>query len=447
MRLIPAIFLLVTLLLQVPAYAGQMFLEHRGELARGYSFFRGPFDLGDINHDGAEEMVIADDEGGFHVYRYTEDGFVPIWISDPLIEDGYIIDVQILHEDLIGFHPRMLMLDSMGTLHQIAYNGYLYEETATYEDYSMAGESGRLVLRDMGGGGRTIIIALPEMADTSLEHEVESDGEESTDTPVDEPDEWSGMTLYRLSSDGLVKLTENEITELDDAEIYFVQELTSRDIAQLHDFSSDPANIDPDSHILTDRVGVADLDRDAFLELLVSVSDPEQPIDRLEIYSEESGEFTVRITLELPLINEMVLGDVDGDNFSEIVGLTFDGEVLVYQYDPLTVMKPDGTQIEWLYPHRRFGGLIWVDPMGFESLGCIVVDDDGITKLLYNNRVVELDTSNQVITCDTVVLLPDLPGEAVEDILYVPLLATLDCLGFHYTYDSGQCLVEVGNQR
>ncbi len=423
----------------------------------GYTFFRGSFDLGDIDHDGIDEMVIGDDEGGYHVYRFTHAGFVPIWINDPIIEDGYIVAVEILHDNVPGIRPQILLLDSDGTLHQIQYNSYFFEETATYPDYRKPDESGRLVVTGIIGGavgsmgGRSVFIAIPDFAEEEIPPE---DTEEIPDPeipdseiPEDELDEqgyeWFGMTLYRLTSEGLVELTDSEMAELQDGDVYFIQELNEYDINEIKSLGSDIAGVYPSVGYRSDRVGLADLDSDALLELLVSVGDPDRPIDRLEIYKNEGGEFMVKITLELPLLNEMVLGDVDGDGFTEIVGLTFDGEVLVYQYDPLTVELSDETGIDWDYPHKIIDETIWVSLSGFEKLGCTVVEGEESSEVRYGNLAVTIDRDENILRCGDEVLLDELPNDALEFVPYLPLLSTLECLGFHYTVDPDRDLVVV----
>jgi hypothetical protein len=447
-----------------PARAGHMFLEYRGELSDEYTFFRGAFDLGDLDDDGSDEMVIADDEGGFHVYHYTPAGFVPMWVSAPVVTDGHIVAVEIIHENLPGIMPKILLLDSKGTLHQIRYTGYIFEETATYEDYRPPGESGRIVVTDLGGDGRAVLIALPnvqrveerssevEESETSAEEseapieESETPAEE-TEAPAEDSDtsefqRWNGMTLYRLTASGLELLSEEELASLEEGEVYFVQELTPLDIEKLESLGSIAGRLysgDQDDS----RIGIADLDRDALYELLVSMSDPQRPIDRLEVYSEHGGDFSMRITLELPLINQMVLGDVDGDGYTEIVGLTYDGVVLVYQYDPLTVRLADGTELEWENPHKDIDGTIWLSLGGFEELGCTAVEQPDRLELSLNDMMVVLDRTEHTIMCEDSVLFPDVPAEAYETVPYLPLFSTLECLGFLYTYDPEQNLVEV----
>lgn len=418
-----------------------MFLEYRGSLSEEYTFYRGVFDLGDINRDGLEEMVISDDEGGFHVYRFTPAGFVPMWISAPLIDDGYIVSIEIKHEQIIGFHPIILLLDSAGTLHQVTYTGYLFDETATYENYRVPDETGRLVLTDSGSGETFVIIALPGEG----ESDSEDDGSDDATGPVETSDyeKWSGMVLYHLTSDGLVQLTDEEIASLDEGQVYFVQELSVSELDRLQAIGSGQGRFFRGSSTEIGRAGIADLDEDAFVELLVAVSDPDRPIDHLEIYTEEDGLFTVKITLELPLINEMVLGDVDGDGFSEIVGLTFDGDVLVYQYDPLTVRLADGTEINWETPHQRVNDTIWMSIGGFESLGCTVIENPDSLVIQCDEFSITLDREEGSVKCGDVVLIPNVPRGVLETQPYMPFFTALDCLGFTYTYDPELNLVEL----
>jgi len=445
---LPVAIILLLLALTRPAIAGQMYLEYQGELARGYSFFRGAFDLGDLNRDGRDEMVIADDEGGFHVYQYTRNGFVPVWINDPVIDTGYIVAVEILHDGIPGIMPQILLLDSLGTLHQVHYTGYLYEETATYENYRRPGQTGRVVLTGLGSDARSVYIALPN-ADTEVpEVPEESEASEESDTqppadPSEAPDEWAGMTLYKFTSSGLTELSDTELAELEEGEVYFVSELTAGELAEIQTLGADATGVYGGERDASNRVGFADFDSDALLDLMVSVSDPERPIDRLEIYKEEGDSFTVRITLELPLLNEMVLGDVDGDCFTEIVGLTFDGEVLVYQYDPLDVTLADDSRINWTFPHQRISDMIWVDTSGFIELGCIVELLENAVNIHYNGLTVTLDKTNRRVMCGDEILLPDVPISAIENEPFVPLFMTLECLGFHYTYDPVEITIKV----
>ena len=432
------------LISSAPTMAGHMFLEYQGELSDEYTFFRGAFDLGDLDRDGSDEMVIADDEGGFHVYHFTPVGFVPMWVSAPLVNEGHIVAVEIIHEDLPGIMPKILLLDSFGTLHQIRYTGYIFEETANYEDYREPGESGRIVITDLGGDGRAVLIALPNL---ERAEEPPSEEEES-ETPDDESDtgeleRWNGMTLYRLTAAGLTHLTEEELLSLEEGEVYFVQELTALDIEKLESLGTIAGRLYSGEQDDSSRIGIADLDRDALYELLLSMSDPQRPIDRLEVYSEQGGDFSMRITLELPLINEMVLGDVDADGYTEIVGLTYDGVVLVYQYDPLTVRLADGTELDWENPHRDIDGTIWLSLGGFEALGCIAVEQPDRLELSLNDRMLVLDRTERTIMCGESILFPDVPDEALETVPYLPLFSTLECLGFLYTYDPGTNLVEV----
>jgi len=427
------------LLYSSAATAGHMFLEYRGELAEGYTFFRGAFDLADINHDGADEMVIADDEGGFHVYRFTRAGFEQIWVSAPLLSDGHIVAVEVIHEDLPGIMPKILLLDSNGTLHQVRYTGYLFEETATYEDYRAPGESGRLVLTDIGGGGRAVLIALPN----SAEGAASGASGPSPGSETESIHQWTGWTLYRLKGSGIEQLTEEEMARLEEGDVYFVQELTEVDITKLQSIGESAGRLFPARNDPSGRAGIADLDKDALYELLVAASDPDRPIDRLQIYSGEGGDFRVRFTLELPLINEMVLGDVDGDGVMEIVGLTYDGEVLIYQYDPLTVRVADGTELEWEVPHKDLNGTIWMSLGGFEALGCSAVEHPDVLELSYDDRLVVLNRTERTIKCGEATLIPVVPDEAVETAPFLPFFSTLDCLGFLYTYDPELDLVEV----
>ncbi|MCX6645714.1 MAG: hypothetical protein NTY09_05070 [bacterium] len=418
-----------------PSHAGHMFLEYRGALSDEYSYYRGAFDLGDLNHDGMDEMVIADDEGGFHVYKYTPAGFVPMWISAPLIDDGYIVEIEIKHEDVIGFHPIILLLDSVGTLHQITYTGYLFEETATYDDYRIPDETGRLVLTDTDSGETSVIIAIPG------ENEVNGTGQ--SDGGASNTDQWAGMALYRLTSEGMIELTAEEIASLDEGQVYFVRELSVSEIDQLQAIGSGEGRFFSGDNNQFGRAGIADLDADALVELLVSVSDPDRPIDHLEIYSEEGGLFTVKVTLELPLINEMVLGDVDGDGFSEIVGLTFDGDVLVYQYDPLTVMLANGTEIDWETPHQKVNNTIWMSIGAFEALGCTAVEHPDSLEITFNNHSVILDREAGSVMCGDEVLVPQVPEGVLDSAPFLPFFSALDCLGFNYTYDPSKNLVEM----
>jgi len=432
------------------ANAGAMYMEHRGDLARGYSFFRGAFDLGDIDHDGTDEMVIADDEGGFHVYHYTDSGFVPVWISDPIVENGYIVDVKILHDGIPGVRAQILLLDSDGTLHTVQYNGYLYEETEVFENYRVPGESGRLVLTDLLSEGcmgcKTVIIALPMTevtASESEETEVDTSGVEEESAvmePVGNVDEWTGMTLYKMSTNGFVELSETEIASLDDGEIYLVQEFTGEDLNELMTLV---ASNEVNGPYESGRAGLADLNRDTLLDLLVSVSDPSRPVDHLEVYTEEDGGFVVSVTVELPLLNEMVLGDVDGDEFTEIVGLTFDGEVLVYQYDPLTVYYGDDFTVGFSSPHEVHEEKIWVAADGFSDLGCNLVITDTFTEVRYQDLVVTLDTVAGEIRCGDDVIASEIPAHLYETKAFLPLLAILECLGFSYSIDNLGYIVNV----
>lgn len=424
------------------ARAGHMFLEHKGELLSGYTFYRGVLDLGDLDRDGADEMVIADDRGGYHVYHFSPGGFVPMWVSDPIIQTGHIVDVKIMYEEFPGVMPHVLLLDSNGTLHEFRYTGYLFEETAVYEEYSPPGESGRLVVTDIGEGERAVLIALPKTEDGKEEGESEEAVEEGAEgSNPDESDDWGAMIFYRLTSDGLVELAQEEIGQLEEGQVYFVQELTTTDVKELESLGSETASMFSGSD--EGRTGLADLDRDALLELLVAVSDPERPIDRLEIYKEEGDTYTVRITLELPLINEMLLGDVDADGFTEIVGLTYEGVVIVYQWDPLTVRLPDGVEIDWEAPHKQINDMIWMSLGGFESLGCLVEEEPDGLHVIRGDRVVRLDRVERSVMCGEEVLLPEVPDEILEAIPYLPLFSSLDCLGFLYTYDASEHLVEV----
>ena len=419
--------------------AGHMFLEYKGELLSGYTFYRGVFDLGDIDRDGSDEMVIADDRGGYHVYRFSLGGFIPMWVSEPIIESGHIVDVKILYEEFPGVMPHVLLLDSNGTLREFRYTGYLFEETAVYEQYSAAGESGRLVVTEVGEGERTVLIALPKPEDDS---EGQGGGEEeSVGTNFGESGEWSSMVFYRLTAGGLVELGQEELGALEEGKVYFVQELSTSDVEELERLGSGTRSMFPGSE--AGRTGLADLDRDALLELLVAVSDPERPIDRLEIYKEEGDTYTVKITLELPLINEMLLGDLDGDGFTEIVGLTYEGVVLVYQWDPLTVRFAGGREIDWETPHKQIDDMIWMSLGGFESLGCEVLEEPDGLEVKRGDRTVRLDRSERVVRCGDELLLPEVPDEVLEAVPYLPLFAALDCLGFLYTYDASEQLVEV----
>jgi hypothetical protein len=412
-----------------PSHAGHMFLEYQGNLSDEYTYYRGAFDLGDLNHDGMDEMVIADDEGGFHVYRYTPAGFVPMWVSAPLIDSGYIVEIEIKHEDIIGFHPLILLLDSVGTLHQITYTGYLFEETATYPNYRIPDATGRLVLTDTDSGETSVIIAIP--------------GDDNSAVGASSNEQWAGMALYRLTADGMIELTDEEIASLDEGQVYFVRELSVSEIDQLQALASGEGRFFSGDNNQLGRAGIADLDADALVELLVSVSDPDRPIDHLEIYSEEGGLFTVKVTLELPLINEMVLGDVDGDGFSEIVGLTFDGDVLVYQYDPLTVMLANGTEIEWETPHQKVNNIIWMSIGAFEALGCTAVELSDSLEITKNNHSVILNRETGSVMCGDEVLVQQVPEGVLESAPFLPFFSALDCLGFNYRYDPAKNLVEM----
>jgi len=442
-----------------------MFLEYNGNLSEGYTYFRGAFDLGDIDHDGLDEMVIADDSGGYHVYRYTPGGFVPMWISDPLLENGHIVSVSIVHEGIPGIRPQILLLDNAGTLYQVVYSGYFFEITSTYENYRTPGESGRLVITGMGTGERNVIIALPQTLEANAENG--SLPEDSSDEPEDESfddqveeltadsvesensdaqsayDQWAGMTLYKMTSDGLLELTDEEISELEEGQVYFLDDLSLSDLTGLQKLESSVGRFFPELDYNSQRAGVADLDRDALLELLVAFNDPNLPIDRLEIWSEEEGVFTVRISYELPLLNEMVLGDIDGDGFTEIVGLTYDGEVLVYQYDPLTVLNPDGEEITWEYPHRIVNGEIWMSLGGFEALGCNASPGADFLDISLNDYMVRLNRIDATIECNGEVIAENVPDAFLESIPYLPFLSTLDCLAIPYTHEPGSNLVEV----
>ena len=413
-----------------PVWAGRMFLEYHGWLTPGYTFYRGAFDLGDLDRDGRAEMVIADDMGAFHVYKYTDEGFELIWISDPVVQDGYIVAVQIIHENVPRVMPQILLLDSSGTLHQFRYTGYLFEETATYENYRVPAGSGRLVVTNLGGNQRTVLIALKASQGTSSQGALDIPG-------------FSGMTLYKLTDAGLVELTDEELRTLKEGEIYMVQELSEDDVRQLQSLTAKIESMFQSSGVDSGRAGVADLDRDAILELLLAVSDPKRPIDRLEIYKEEGGIYTVKVTLELPLMNEMVLGDVDGDSFTEIVGLTFDGEVLVYQWDPLTIRRPDFTEVDWESPHREYNGMIWTSLGAFEALGCSLLEDSVTIRVSRKGRSVVLNRETHTLSCEGEVLLPDVPLEMFEKTPYFPLFLTLDCLGFLYSYYPEDYLVQL----
>ncbi len=441
-----AVLAIGTLVYPTIVRAGHMFLEYKGSLSDDFTFYHAAFDLGDIDHDGLDEMVISDDEGGFHVYHFTPAGFVPMWISAPLIDDGYIVKVEIKHEDVIGFKPLILLLDSDGTLHQVRFTGYLFEEIATYENYRIPDETGRLVLTDIGLGERSVIIAIPEESeDGNPEENGEAENQDASEDTNDVPDyeKWAGMSLYRLTSDGFVELTDDEIVSLEEGEVYFVQELSVTELDMLQALGSGRGRFFRGSSTEIGRAGIADLDEDAFLELLTAVSDPDRPIDHLEIYTEEDGLFTVKITLELPLINEMVLGDIDGDGFSEIVGLTFDGDVLVYQYDPLTVMLADGTELEWETPHQRVNDTIWMSIGGFEALGCTAIEHPDSLEILCADLSIILDREKGLIMCGDEVILPEVPQSVLESLPFLPFFSALECLGFSYTYDPGQNLVEL----
>jgi hypothetical protein len=232
-----------------------------------------------------------------------------------------------------------------------------------------------------------------------------------------------------------VELTDTELDEIQEGEVYFVRELKESDISSLLGLNEGIHGMFPGSGPDSGSAGLADLDQDALVELLLSVSDPNRPIDRLEIYKEEDGAYTVRVTIELPLINEMVLGDIDGDSFPEIVGLTYDGVVLVYQWDPLTILLPDGSELDWEAPHKEIDGVIWMSLGGFESLGCEADDEPGDLKLNRGDLTVEMDRTDGVIRCGNEVIVPDVPAEVLESVPYLPLFSTLDCLGFLYTYD------------
>jgi len=424
-----------------------MYLEHRGNLARGYTFFRGAFDLGDIDRDGADELVIADDEGGFHVYHFTPTGFVPIWISDPILDDGNIVDIKILHDGIPGMRAQVLMLDSAGTLHTIQYNGYLYEETDKIENYRVPGAEGHLVLTNLLGEGclgcKTVVIALPSNEQIGNSGNSPMIMGPAPFQPVEAVDEWAGMDLYKLSQNGFVKLTENEIARLDEGEIYLVQDFTGEDLKELMSLVEDYGSGNTVEPGESGRAGFADINRDALLDLLVSVSDPSRPVDHLEVYTEGEGGFVVSVTVELPLLNEMVLGDIDGDGFTEIVGLTFDGEILVYQYDPLTVSLDTGLKVAFSAPHEYYEEKVWVTADGFGDLGCNLTITDTSTEIRYRNKSVILDIPSGEIRCGDEIIQSGVPERLYKYRMYFPLLQTLECLGFDVTIDSSGNTVNV----
>lgn len=429
------IFLASFLVFSEHAWAGKMFLEYKGQLSSEYTFYRGAFDLGDLDRDGKDEMVIADDLGGFHVYKLTPAGFETLWINEPLIDKGYIAAVKIMYKNQPNIKPQIFLLDSYGTLHQIRYTGYLFEEVAKYENYRPSGQSGRLVITGVGGGQRELLIAVPH-----------ADNQPIPSTPAGSTlSAFAGMKLFRIAHNGLEPLTENELSKLKDGEIYFIQELSAEDLEEIKLLGTNVSSMFSPKGAGSDRAGVADLDRDAILELLVSVSDPKRPIDKLEIYKEEGKSYTVKITLELPLMNEMLLGDIDGDGFTEIVGLTFDGEVLVYQWDPLTIKYKDGREISWEAPHREIDGMIWMSVGGFEALGCVLSEGASTLSLTRGNKKVILDKEKNLISCGGEVLLPNIPIEMTETIQYFPLFIVLECLGFFFSYDADQDTVILEN--
>jgi hypothetical protein len=144
-------------------------------------------------------------------------------------------------------------------------------------------------------------------------------------------------------------------------------------------------------------------------------------------------------------MNEMHLGDIDGDGFNEIVGITFDGEVLIYQWDPLTVKLKDGSDLTWETPHREVNGIIWMSLGGFEALGCGTQEDARYLSVARGDHRVILDRTTGEIMCDGEVLLPDVPPEMLESTPFLPLLPALDCLGFFYSYYPDQNLVQLEN--
>ena len=142
-------------------------------------------------------------------------------------------------------------------------------------------------------------------------------------------------------------------------------------------------------------------------------------------------------------VSEMVIGDVDGDNFSEIVGLTYEGTVLVYQYDPLTVVLADGTQISWDAPHRRIDDTIWMSIAGFEALGCETIQDPDFLEISFGDHMVVYSMTDNLVKCGADVILPEVPDVILETEPYLPFFTSLECLGLVYTYDPSRNLVEV----
>jgi hypothetical protein len=420
-----------------PVFGSQMFLEYRGSLNEGYTFYRGAFDLADLDHDGSDEMVIADDSGGYQVYHYTQSGFVPMWISDPIVDSGFIVEIDIIHENIQGFMPQILMLDSTGTLHRVRFTGYFFEEIAEYEDYSREGESGRLVVTDLGGGERSVIIALNQ----NTSDEAGTDKPEADDTgEVPTGQELQDTKFYKLTESGLVEITSDEFGAIDQGKIYFIQDFHSNDPDQ---DGFDPMGMLMSTDPSSGRAGFADLDKDELNELLLAITDPVRPIERLEIYNEEDDVYSVNVTIELPLINEMVLGDVDGDGFTEIVSLTYDGEVIIYQWDPLSVKLEDGTDLSWEAPHREIDGVVWMSAGMFEDLGCAVEFLPKWVVVTYGDNVISIDREDRTGYVNEVPAIEDIPSELIDSIVYFPLLQSLEALGIDYTSEPENNLIEI----
>lgn len=425
------------------AIASQMFLEYSGELTPGYSFYRGAFDLGDLDNDGSDEMVIADDRGGYHVYHYSPDGFIPIWVSDPLIMDGYIVEVEIIHENIQGIMPHIMLLDSLGTLHQVRFTGYMFVETERFENFSASGTSGRLIINDLGEGEKSVIIAIqtgnpdemgpPSMPSGSL-HDY-GEGNILSD--------WEGLSFFRLTDKGLEDLTDNEFASLEDGEVYIVTRNLGDGAGGMYPEESDPFGMLLSSEMTSGRAGLIDLDRDELYELLITMSDPVRPVDRLEIFNEQEDVYSVKITVELPLINEMVLGDVDGDGFTEIVSLTYDGNILVYQWDPLQVVMPNGMQAHWEAPHRLSRNSIWMSVGCFIDLGCSLTYESNRIVISYGQNNLALDTDTGTFIYNDTLALTPVPPEFTRSVIYLPFFRSLDLLGFKFIWDPYNSLVEI----
>ncbi|MFH1677160.1 MAG: hypothetical protein ABIC40_09065 [bacterium] len=428
-------------LIAAPSHAGHMFLEYQGKLDSSYTFYRGVFDLGDIDRDGADEMVIADDEGGYHVYRYTRGGFIPIWISEQVVKSGHIVAVEIIHKNVRGFMPHVLLMDSQGTLYEFRYTGYLFEKMGTYENSAEPNESGRMVITDFNGGERTVLIGIQDNDASNGNDNSDGSNRWGSDNPA-----LSGMIFYKLGEDGLVKLSGDELGNLYEGQVFLVQDLSTEDIDDLMELGASSGKKSPHHQAGSGNAFLADLNQDALLDLILSFGDPDRPVDKLELYSRDGESYTVKVTLELPLINQMVLGDIDGDGFTEIVGLTYDGDVLVYQWDPLTVKTADGKELNWETPHQLIDNTIWMCLGMFEAIGCTVVEEPDKITLSRGDKSVVINRVIREIVCGDRIVLDSVPEAALETIPFFPLMKTLDCLGFSYTFNQISHLIELGEQ-